>query len=63
MEFNLQRYPDILTVKDVQEILCIGRNSVYNLLTDNKIKHFQVGHVYKIPKVYLLQYIKKTCGD
>ena len=42
----------MLTVKEVQAILKIGRNSTYRLIKDNKIKHICVGKKIIIPKRY-----------
>lgn len=35
---KLSDYGDVLSVKDVQEILGIGRNAVYGLLKDGTIQ-------------------------
>ena len=53
----LTGYPDVLTVKDVQEILRLGRNSVYSLLENGKIKTIRAGKKYIIPKISLVQFI------
>ena len=57
----LTGYPDILTVKDVQDILRLGRNSVYKLLENGEIKTIRAGKKYIIPKIYLVQFILR--GD
>lgn len=53
----LADYDDILTTKDVQEFLHIGRNTLYDYLATGKIKSLKIGGKYKIPKIYLLQFI------
>lgn len=53
----LAGYPDVLTVKDVQHILRLGRNSVYSLLENGKIKTIRAGKKYIIPKISLVQFI------
>ena len=53
-------YSDILSVTDLQKILKIGRNSAYRLLKENKIQSIRIGRVHKIPKVNVINYIKKT---
>lgn len=50
-------YPDILTPTQVEKILGIGRNSMYNLLKSNVIKSKKIGRKYLIPKIYLIAYV------
>lgn len=44
------KYTDVLSVKDVQQILGICRISVYNLIQSGQIEAFQIGRTYMIPK-------------
>ena len=53
----LKNYDDILSVKEVQCILKIGKNQAYELVTNGDIQSIRIGRVYKIPKIYLLNYI------
>lgn len=53
----LDGYNDILLPEDVQKILQIGRNTVYNYLAEGKIRSMRIGGKYRIPKLYLLQFI------
>ena len=46
----LNRYEDIITIDELCEILMIGKNCAYRLLTENKIKAFRIGKKWKIPK-------------
>ena len=43
-------YPDILTPYEVMEILGLGKNSVYSLLSHGKIPGVRVGHKWRITK-------------
>ena len=52
-----EKYPDILTVRDIMSALDIGRNKAYELLNLNKIKSIKIGWNYRIPKKYLIDYI------
>ncbi len=52
-------YPDVLSVKQLCEILDIGKNTAYRLLQSGEIKSIKIGKVYKIPKKYLKEYISK----
>ena len=38
------------TVQDLQDILGVGRKSVYGLLRRNEFRWIRVGSVYRIPK-------------
>ncbi len=51
------RYNDILSVKELCEILHIGKNTAYRLLRSKEIKSIQIGRVYKIPKQAVKAYI------
>ncbi len=59
MEYSklLSNYNDILLPEDVQKILHTGRNTVYQYLADGRIKSLKIGGKYKIPKMYLLEFI------
>jgi len=50
-------YPDIVSVDEVRKMLNIGRNAAYRLLQDGTIKSFKIGSVYKIPKIYIIDYV------
>lgn len=39
----LDQYEEILTIDDLCEILMIGKNLAYQLLTEKKIKAFRIG--------------------
>lgn len=53
-----QGYPDILSVQQVSEILSVSNKTVYRLLNEGALDSLKVGRAYKIPKLYVLQYIK-----
>lgn len=54
-------YDEILTVADVCEILCIGRNTVYDLLNSGYLKGFRIGKSWRIPNTNLEEYIIRKC--
>lgn len=54
---KLEDYPDVLTVFEVKEILGVGKNMVYKLLTDKKIKAKKLGHNWIIAKSNLIEFI------
>lgn len=53
--------PDIMSVQQVRQILKVGRPAVYHLLSTNQIRCFKIGNAYKIPKVSLIDYIRRNC--
>lgn len=60
----LSSYPDVLDVEQVCEILSISTKTAYKLLNDGALNSLKVGRAFKIPKLYMLQYIKliNACG-
>lgn len=52
-----QEYPDVLTVKQAQTALGIGRISVYNLIESGQLQAFRIGRAYKIPKKSLQEFL------
>lgn len=53
----LEQYDDVISVKELCEILRIGRNRAYELLQTNQIKGFQMGRPWKIPKAAIEKYL------
>lgn len=53
---QLATLPDILTVRQVQDILGIGRVGVYKLIESGALHAFRIGHAYKIPRSSLATY-------
>ena len=54
-KFN--KYPDVLEVEEVQEMLRIGRNAIYKLLKKGDIKSLRVGKKYIIPKTSVINFL------
>ena len=50
-------YDDILMPEDLQNILHVGRNTIYNYLSKGIIKSIRIGNKYRIPKKYLIDYL------
>lgn len=57
---NLKDYPDVLTVKDVADVLHIGINTAYSLLQTGELKSCKIGRIYRVPKAYLSEYLCLT---
>ena len=52
------KYPDIVDVKQLCQMLNIGKNTAYTLLADGKIKSAKIGRVYKIPKRHIEEFVR-----
>lgn len=51
-------YPDVVTVPMLQEMLGgVGRRKVYQMLNDERIKHFRIGRRIMIPKMCMIAYL------
>ena len=51
-------YPDVLSVEEVCTALNIGKNTAYQLIKSGDLKSIRIGKVHKIPKVWLIEYVK-----
>ena len=56
----LSEYPDVLTVKQLQELLPLGRNSIYNLIRSGAIRHLRAEGKILIPKACLVEYLESA---
>lgn len=57
---NYAQLPLILTVKEVAEVLGLGRNTVYELVRQGKIRSIRIGRQIKVPKSALVEFLKGT---
>ena len=55
----LEQFNDVLTIEEVCSILMIGRNRAYEILKNGALKGFQMGRVWKIPKIAVEEYLKQ----
>ena len=53
----LDDYGETLLPNDLKEILHVGKNTVYKLLDEGTIKSIKIGNSYRIPKLYLIDYL------
>ena len=51
------------TVQDLQNILSVGRKSVYGLLQRNEFRWIRVGSVYRIPKKSFDEWLESGNGE
>ena len=52
-----KKYPDVVSVEILQEMLGICRKNAYLLVKENKIRSARVGRSYKIPKICIVEYL------
>ena len=50
-------YPDIISVKQLRQMLLIGHNQALELIHSGQIKSFRIGRMIKIPKSGVIDYI------
>lgn len=62
-QYKLDEYGDVLSPKDVRDILGIGYNKTYELLKTGAIKNFKIGRDRKIPKYCLENYINSMLAQ
>jgi excisionase family DNA binding protein len=53
-----EQYPEVLTVKEMAEMLHIGRNSAYDLIKFQKIQAVRVKSQIRIPKESVIRYLR-----
>lgn len=51
------QYDDLVTVEELTEMLNIGKNSAYKLLSSGKLKAFRINRVWKIPRQSVTEYV------
>jgi excisionase family DNA binding protein len=54
----LQEYPDVLNVPQVSAALGVSTKTVYRLLHAGDLGSLKVGREFRVPKLYVMQYIK-----
>ena len=52
-----KKYPDVVSVEILQEMLGICRKNAYLLVKENKIRSARVGRSYKIPHLCVVEYL------
>ncbi len=52
-----QGYPDVVNASQMCQMLGINIKSGYELLKTGQIKSFMIGHCYRIPKLFILEYM------
>jgi len=52
-------YGDILTLEEMCQILKVGKNNGYKLLTQGLIRAYKNGRNWRIPRESIVEYVKK----
>lgn len=52
--------PQIYSVKDLQQLLCVSHNTAYALVRSGQIRSIRIGRTYKIPKEAVEEFLRKT---
>lgn len=60
MDANHDNLPMVLTVEEVSRLLCIGRNTAYELVRSGQIRSVKVGRIYRIPRAAVDEYLGKA---
>ena len=55
----LNNTKDVLTLKDLQELLHIGKNTALRLVQSSEIEAFRVGNQWRILKESVVKYIRR----
>jgi hypothetical protein len=58
IENTFTEYPDIVSPKQMMQMLHIGRNKAFQLLNGD-IPSIRIGTSHKIPKIYIIEYVNK----
>lgn len=55
----LNQYGDVMSILDLCEVLGVGRNTIYKMLSDGTIHGFRLGRTWKIPKIAVEDFLRK----
>ena len=53
------KYPDVVNIYQLKDMLGIGITLAYKLVRDKSIKSIRIGREYKIPKTNVIAYLTK----
>ena len=59
----LEQYGALMSVADVQEVLGVGKNRVYEMLNDGTISSIRIGRSWKIPTEAVEEYLRSWRTD
>ena len=53
-----ENIPEVMTLKECQELLKVGKNTMLGLLHTRQIEGFQIGNRWKVKKESLVEFLK-----
>jgi len=53
----------VVEIDGLCELMSIGKNTAYNLLTSGEIDAFKIGTVWKVPVKSIDEYINRKCNE
>ena len=57
---KLKDYPDVLNVRQLAQVLGVGRNAAYDLVRTKAVGHLKVGRKYLVPKRCVVDYLNSS---
>ena len=51
-------YPDVVSARDLQAMLHVGRNTAYSLLKSGAVSNIRIGKKYIIPKASVEEFLR-----
>ena len=58
MKKMFSKYPDVVSVSELMDMLHIGKDAAYKLLQSGEIKSIKIGKKYRIPKSFVIEYLQ-----
>lgn len=59
----LEKYKDVLTTRELCELLPLGRSKIYELLRKGIIRNIRIGKKIIIPKTFVVEFLSQQGGD
>ncbi|MCL2003520.1 MAG: helix-turn-helix domain-containing protein [Oscillospiraceae bacterium] len=56
-----ESYPDVVTVKELCQMLQIGKNTAYELLKNRSLNSIRIGRKFLIPKQSVIDFLGVMC--
>lgn len=50
-------YPDVVNIKQFQEMVGVSKKTAYRILRSGEIECRKIGREYRIPKINIIRYI------
>ena len=60
--YSVDELPLVLTVEDLMPVLCIGRNTAYDLGRSGQIQSLRIGHQIRIPRDAVVKFISGSAA-